>query len=96
MEPHCYSIQPADLSHHECTRGPTDWTNHLLISGNVMDKRRKIRVLFCRFGRKEIEELFMANNNPRFKFSVTCRSKPPSYTKPWTSTTPIPDFSFCH
>jgi hypothetical protein len=26
--------------------GPTDWINHLLISGNRMDKRRKIGLLF--------------------------------------------------
>jgi hypothetical protein len=26
--------------------GLIDWTNHLLISGNIMDKRRKIGVLF--------------------------------------------------
>jgi hypothetical protein len=77
MEPHCHSMQLSTYPTMSAQGGPTDWTNHLLILSNRMDKRRKIGVIFFfwwQIWKERIEKILMANNNPRFKFSVTCRS----------------------
>jgi hypothetical protein len=59
MEPHCHLLQPLPTySIMSAQGGLIDWTNHLLISGNRIDKRGKMESYFHfggRFERKGIE-----------------------------------------